>query len=80
MKKLAIALVLAIALFSGLAAIENQRIKKVAEEEAAAAALLGNRAGGMVINAPSIQAPASPAATAPALSIPASDSSGAACP
>jgi hypothetical protein len=81
MKKLAIALILAIAVFSVLAAMENQKISKAAEEAAAASASLGNRAGGIVINKPSIQAPASPAPASVAVpAMPATESSGAACP
>ena len=81
MKKLAIALVLAIAVFSALAAMENQRLKKAADEAAAASASLGKRAGGIVINAPSIQAPGAPAPAATSVpAMPAAEGSGASCP
>lgn len=85
MKKLAIVLAVALVVFSALAYGKESALVKAAADQAAAEALLGPRAGGIVINAPAAQATETtdPAAAPQGqVAIPASSSatSGAGCP
>ena len=87
MKKLALLLTAALVVFAVLAYGKERSLAAAAADQAASEALLGPRAGGMVINAPSqateASASAAPAAAAPGqVAIPASSaaSSGSGCP
>jgi hypothetical protein len=80
MKKIALVLIVAISAFSVLGFQEKGRLQRLADEAAAAEALLGERAGGIVINAPAPEGSAAGGSQAAPLAIPATDSSGAACP
>ena len=84
MKKLSLVLTAALVVFSVLAYGKERSLMAAAADQAAAEALLGPRAGGMVINAPSptTEAPAPAAAAQGQVAIPASSaaSSGSSCP